>query len=125
MFYEFCRNFSNPSFNKWLLFPCGDPHGVPLLHDPSKFFRSIWLLEINFAYLKFICHLLVTSNFRNNALSTLPSEMGALSRLGTLDLQSNQVPRFSFQLCSINTVNLSRRAINILIYVGQNYAGPY
>lgn len=51
---------------------------------------------------------LVTSNFRNNALSTFPSEMGGLSRLGTLDLQSNQVARFSFQLCSINTMNLSK-----------------
>lgn len=29
--------------------------------------------------------------FRNNALSTLPAEIGALSRLGTLDLHSNQV----------------------------------
>lgn len=50
---------------------------------------------------------LLTSNFRNNALSTLPAEMGALSHLGTLDLHSNQVARISFSFFVINTVKLT------------------
>lgn len=56
--------------------------------------------------IQFDLSVLVNSNFSNNALSTLPSEMGELSRLGTLDLQSNQVTRSSFCICSIHTVNL-------------------
>lgn len=33
----------------------------------------------------------MASNFRNNSLSSLPTEIGVLSRLGNLDLHSNQV----------------------------------
>lgn len=40
----------------------------------------------------FDIHLVViVSSFRNNVLSSLPAEIGALSLLGTLDLHSNQV----------------------------------
>lgn len=39
-----------------------------------------------------------TSIFRNNALPTLPAEIGALSHLGTLDLHSNQVAKSLYSL---------------------------
>lgn len=49
-------------------------------------FSSTWKICIFDIYLAF-----VASNFRNNSLSSLPTEIGVLSRLGNLDLHSNQV----------------------------------
>lgn len=44
---------------------------------------------------------LFLTHFRNNNISTVPVEIGALSRLGTLDLHSNQVAKTShFFVCN-------------------------
>ena len=63
----------------------------------------------------FDIHLVVTaSSFRNNVLSSLPAEIGALALLGTLDLHSNQVGRhsmFSLHAKFILLVSTSSRTL--------------
>lgn len=54
----------------------------------------------------------VASNFRYNSLSNLPAEIGTLSKLGTFDLQTNQVSNL---FCFKQILQLIRQDIFKLI----------
>ena len=107
---ELCRNFINTSINKGLLFPCRVLYGVIFSFLIATKFRYLGVSGVRrFSFILnlfiFDIHLVVVaSSFKNNVLSLLPAEIGALSLLGTLDLHSNQVGRHSIFSLSIKFI---------------------
>lgn len=59
--------------------------------------HNIFLKKVYSLVLIVSC-LFISLNCRTNLLSSLPAEIGALSRLGTLDLHSNQVNKITYSL---------------------------
>ena len=82
----FVRNNINSSFHKGLLFSCWALYGVgSVLMACLAFF---FCFAFSFLWCKFTFSVLYS---RNNLLSSIPADIGTLSKLGILDLHSNQV----------------------------------
>lgn len=98
--FELCRNFINPILNKGLLISFGVLyrvfHGIDACvsfgFERRKIilFHSIQIFPLHRGPILWFIHF-----DRNNALTSLPLEIGALNRLGIFDLHSNQVITYS------------------------------
>lgn len=96
-FFFIIRNNLNSSFHKGMLFSSGALYGVSFLFMTYLPF----LLCLIFCIIKFTFFSVVCS--RNNLLSSIPADIGTLSKLGILDLHSNQVVP---HLLHVKVVNL-------------------
>jgi Leucine-rich repeat (LRR) protein len=82
-----------------LLLSCGVLFGVILYYVLS---RNIFLESHGILLETFTSDILLSVlNSRINSLSTLPAEIGDLSRLGTLDLRSNQLKEYPVGACKL------------------------
>lgn len=81
---------------------------ILLKHIMHLVFLYLWLLHSSDIYCTFL------TQFRNNNISTIPVEIGELSRLGTLDLHSNQVSKDWNYFCLLLHL-LWRKGTHILL----------
>ncbi|KAA3486731.1 plant intracellular Ras-group-related LRR protein 6-like [Gossypium australe] len=104
------ENFINPTINIGLLFSSGILYGVIFL---STSYKRCLISYLKVLYFFIFIWYLPPQIFRNNALSILTEELGALSRLGTLDLHSNQLKEYPVGACklSLSVLDLSNNSL--------------